>query len=70
MLFTCQNYLFGTSTYFSITEGKKEEKKKKKSIICLLQVPSGTYKYQGVTGGGEMCFNVASAGHPLKCGRT
>ena len=28
-----------------------------------LQVP-------GVTGGGEMCFNGASMGHPLKCERT
>ena len=30
---------------------------------CVLQVPSRTCKYQE----GYLCFNGASAGHPLKC---
>ena len=36
-------------------------------LIGVLQVPSRTCKYLGQQWGGEMCLNVASLGHLLKC---
>ena len=36
-------------------------------LVCSR--PPAAHKVPGVTGGGEMCFNGASAGHPLKGAR-
>ena len=37
-------------------------------IIGALQVPGQTYMYLGQQWGREICFNVASTGHPLTHG--